>query len=48
MTVAEVICKIGRARNKINDELKEAMPDEDLIDILEDYIDMLENLVVKK
>ena len=48
MTVADVICKIGRARNKINEELSESIPDDELIDILEDYIDMLESLVVKK
>ena len=48
MTVAEVIQKIGKARDKINDEFKKPCPDEELIDILCDYVNMLENLVVKK
>lgn len=48
MTVAEVINKIDQARNQRNMALDCAIPDGDLVDILEDYIDMLENLTVKK
>ena len=47
-TVGEIICSIDRARNKKDDEYKKPAPDEELIDILNDYIDMLESIPVKR
>lgn len=49
VTVGEIISAVDRARNKINDEYKKPEPpDEELIDILNDYIDMLESIPVKR
>ena len=48
VTVGEIISAIDRARNKRDDEYKKPIPDEELIDILNDYIDMLESIPVKR
>ena len=49
MKVVEVIQKIGKVRNAINREYdKDDRGDMELVDILEDYINILENLIDKE
>lgn len=50
MKVYDVILKINRIKTKIDKERNEYgdNPDEELIEILEDYIEVLENLKVRE
>lgn len=48
VTVGEIISAIDRARNKIKEEYNKPMPDDVIVDILQDYIVILENLTVKR
>lgn len=48
VTVGEIISAIDRAKNKKVEEYNKPMPDDELVDILDDYIAMLESIPVKR